>query len=241
MKQRTRFVITVIAAVPLVCCALYVGHPQLLPCIAGWLDVGTAPKSVDYVLALPGNPEHRPFVAAALINAGFAKRALIVRNELSPDVEDGIIPPTWEITKRIYLVRGVPEEKIVVLDGQSDSTLADMEILADFLIEHPQARVAIVTSAFHTRRARWTIGRHLGNAMQRVSIISAPNPGFLADEWWKTEAGAFCVIAENAKLVVYWFLYGSGLSWMAGGILATVVLVARRRRRRRRQIETAAA
>jgi uncharacterized SAM-binding protein YcdF (DUF218 family) len=163
--------------------ALYAGHPQLLPCLAGWLDIGTAPQPVDYVLALPGDAERRPFMAAALVNAGFAKRAIIVRNEISPDEEDGIVPPSWAIAKRVYLARGVPEEKIVVLGGQSNSTLADMEVLTDFLSKHPHARVAIVTSAFHTRRARWTLSRRLGNEMKRISFVSSPNPGFRAEEW----------------------------------------------------------
>lgn len=232
MRPRTRFAITVIAAVTLVCCALYAGHPQLLPCFAGWLDVGTAPQPVDYVLALPGGAERRPFVAAALINSGFAKQALILRNGPSPDVEDGIVPPTWEITKRIYLVRGILEEKIVVLGGQSVNTFSDMEILADFLDKHPHARVAIVTSAYHTRRARWSFSRQLGNKMQRVSIVSSPNPDFVAEEWWKTETGLLGILTEYAKLLAYWVLYGTGLYWMAGGFLAAVAIVVRRRRKR---------
>jgi hypothetical protein len=48
-------------------------------------------------------------------------------------------------------------------------------------------------------------------------------------------------MAENAKLLAYWVLYGTGLYWLAGGILtAAAIAIRTRRRRQRRQAEVSA-
>ena len=214
---------------------------SLLPPIADWLDVGKPAARADYVMILPGDAQRRPFVAAALVNVGLADRILITKTRISPDVEDGVRPPSHEISRRVLVCRGVPKDRIIVLEGSSGSTADEARLLSEFLASHADARVAVVTNAFHSRRARWTLARHLKDRMRRVSLVSAPNPGFRSDNWWTRPGGFYYVTSEYAKLAYYSVRYGNillgaaTLSLFAIGGLAWRGLAKRKGRQRVRQ------
>src|SRR5438093_1111570 len=104
------------------CLAAVVAHHTLLTAAARWLDVGESPHAVDFVMVLPGDAETRPFVAAVMVRQGLAKGVLIPRTATSPEVDDGIIVPADELVRRILTARGVADEQIHVLPGQSTST-----------------------------------------------------------------------------------------------------------------------
>ncbi len=55
----------------------------VLPPLARYLDVSQPPRATDYVLILNGDPETRPFAAAALVRAGLVKEVLLTRQRLS--------------------------------------------------------------------------------------------------------------------------------------------------------------
>ena len=195
-----------------------------LPSVGRWLDVGEVPRQVDYVMSLPGDEHYRPFVAAAMVNANLAERALIVQTEASPAELDGIALPSSELIRRVYLYCGVPESKLIVLTCRSASTADDIGALADFLQTQPRATVAIVTSDYHTRRSRWTFRRQLGSLANRLTIISAPNGEFNFDCWWQIENGFLQVTMEYIKLTAYAIVYGQVIWWLAAGALLIVVV-----------------
>jgi len=211
VKRRTVTVVPVLVALLL---GLYFLRRDLLPFVAYNLDVGDPPRRVDYVMALPGDSERRPFVAAAMANVGFADKLLIPKTVPSPAVCDGIVPPTFEVTRRIYDVRGISEDRVIVLDGETRSTVNDLDLLGEQLNKHPAATVGIVTNAFHTRRTRWTVRRRLPQHAERITVISAPNPGFEAATWWRSDKGFILVTSEYLKLAYYWFAYGNGVYWI---------------------------
>jgi uncharacterized SAM-binding protein YcdF (DUF218 family) len=159
------------------------------------------------------------------VNVGLADRVLLTDTVLGPDVEDGIRPPSAELNRRVLAHRGVPEHKIVQLEVGSSSTADEAGALARYLSAHPGERVAVVTNALHTRRARWTFARRLGEKIDRVSYVSAPNPGFEAEDWWKSEAGLWAVTSEYTKLAYYWLRYGHGLVWCGGGVVTAIAIV----------------
>ena len=178
-----------------------------LPCVAEFLDVSEAPTTVDFVLILNGDVETRPFVAAALVNAHLARQALVTTVAPTPEAEDGLLPPEHEITHRVLLARGVPDSQITVLPGKIASTFDEAHVLAQFVDQHPGCSVAIVTNAFHTRRARWIFRRVLGGRQCQIHLVAAPRDGIRADSWWHTEAGLTAYLSEYVKLVVYWVRY----------------------------------
>jgi uncharacterized SAM-binding protein YcdF (DUF218 family) len=182
---------------------LYLLSDRLLPLAARFLDVSKPPAPADYVLVLGGGNSTRPFVAAALVKAGLARQVLLCRDTLLPDAEDGIVPPEYEIDRRVLQARGVAEEQITVLDGECTGTFDEAQALARFLEGKPGSAVAVVTTTYHTRRARAVLRRTLALRGEGVRLIGAPTDGYDASNWWHYEAGVEAYGVEYVKLAYY--------------------------------------
>ena len=212
----------------------WVGRAPLLTAAGQWLDCGDRLQRVDYLLIMPGDQTTRPFAAAALIRHELAGAVLIPRNVTSPQVEDGIAPPTHEIIRRVLTLRGVAEPRIVVLDHRgTNSSWDDLQALADFLVDHPGATAAVLTNDYHTRRTRWIVRRVLGRSTG-VLVFGVPAEGFGPHDWWHCRGGVHVYVGEYAKLVVYLLLYGGPLVWTAlavAGLAVTVPVLYRTRLR----------
>ncbi len=205
----------------------------LLPLVAHWLDVGQKPRASDYVMVLGGEANTRPFVAAALVNTGLAKKVLLTHVKPSPDVTGGVSPPIHEINRHILVQRGVAPRDILILGHQITHTHGEAEALATFLESSPEVRVTVVTSNCHTRRARWVFALVLADRSRQISFVSAPSYDFRPDNWWRIDAGIKSVVGEYSKLAFYGVRYGRLGYWgVAVCVVAMLAVWACRRRQR---------
>ncbi|MBS0211496.1 MAG: YdcF family protein [Planctomycetes bacterium] len=212
----------------------YAARRPLLLAVGDWLDVGSPPTRVDYIVSLPGNYNSRPFVAAAWVRAGLARQAWVLRTESLPaDSPDPYDIGDYGITLRTLRRFGLTEQQIETLDGQTASTSDDVRLIAERLRREPRATVAIVTNDFHTRRARWTVSRAFADLPNRFIMVSTPTDWYGPDNWWQVREGAVAYLSEYLKLAGYWVAYGAGKWWLAllGG--ASAVALWRRRAARR--------
>lgn len=215
--------------VGLVLAGFYACRGCVLTAVARWLDVGQPVRRADYAVVLPGGQNTRPFAAAALVRAGLVGRVLVTKNVPSPQVKDGILPPTHEIICRVLRRRGVPENKITVLDGETTSTFEDMQSLASFLDASPGSRALIITNDYHTRRARWVARRVLGDQLDQVSFVSVPMEEFRPDNWWRSDFGFLTIVGEHLKFAYYVVRYGKFLYWAVPcAVLVAAVVIYRR-------------
>jgi uncharacterized SAM-binding protein YcdF (DUF218 family) len=156
-------------------------------------------------------------------------------------VADGIVPPTDVVTRQVLESRGVSDERIILLEeGQTGHTHGDATLLAAFLESHPDARATVVTSHYHTRRARWAFSLVLGPRAGQVTFVSAPTDGFTAENWWRRQEGRMAVVGEYLKLAFYAVRYSALPYWIAVGILILVAVGLFRRRRNRKGLADAA-
>ncbi len=187
--------------------ALYLFRAPLLTALARFLDVSEAPEKVDYVMVLGGDANVRPFVAAALYRRGLASKVLVPVMKQSPEnLADGS-PPGQIIIRDVLKARGVADADILVLDGEVTSTRDEAGALARFLDDHPGSSVAVVTTTYHTRRARGIFRKVVGNRAARLIFVAAPTEGYDADNWWKIKAGSQAYLTEYAKLLYYTLRY----------------------------------
>jgi uncharacterized SAM-binding protein YcdF (DUF218 family) len=194
----------VLTAVLLGLAGAWAARDWLLPPLAAWLDVGEPPLRVDYVMVLPGDENSRPFVAAAWFRAGLADRVLIPVTVTGPDVDDGISLATDEILRQVLVRRGVPPDRIVTLPGASNSTWNDAQALGRFLASLPPAtRVAVVTSDYHTRRARWSFRRAVPEFRNQIRFASAPTDRYDPARWWHCRTGFMAIASEYVKFLAY--------------------------------------
>jgi len=204
----------------------------LLPLVAHWLDVGQRPRASDYVMVLGGEENTRPFVGAALVNTGLAKKALLTHIKPSEDVLRGVSLPIHEINRHILVHRGVAPRDILILGHQITHTQGEAEALATFLAASPDVRITVVTSNYHTRRARWIFAQVLGDRSRQISFVSAPAYDFHADNWWQIDKGVQTVVGEYLKLVFYGLRYGRLGYWGVAAFVTMLAVWAYRRRLR---------
>src|SRR5208282_4673594 len=99
---------------------LYLSRQRILPGLAQWLDVGTQPRSSDYLMILGGDIRFRPRLAAALWKSGYARQILLPRFPGSIDL--GKQESSGQLVnltaKQVLLDCGVPAAAIVTLDRQ---------------------------------------------------------------------------------------------------------------------------
>ena len=183
--------------------ALWLWRAPLLTAMGRYLDVSEPPAAADFVMVLGGDHDYRPVVAAALYKAGLAHQVLVPAVHRGPDILADLSPPEEEVIRRVLTARGVPERDILILDGQADSTEDEATALARFLDDHPGVSVTVVTTDYHTRRARWIFERRCGPRASALRFVSAPAHGFDASDWWRSEAGFTTYLNEYAKLAVY--------------------------------------
>ena len=217
--------------------ALYLARAKVLPPLARWLDVGGRPRKAAYVLILGGAPRIRPFVAAEILHAGLAERALISHVKSPHDDLGDLLPPDHELCRRVLLQSGIAAEKVSFLGHDQRTTYDEAGALARFLAAEPDARVLIVTNDFHTRRARWIFTRLLGARADAVSFISAPSERFQADNWWRSEEGLEFIVGENLRFLFYVLWYDPATRWgvIAALLACGLAIFFVRRRKREKQ------
>ena len=140
--------------------------------------------------------------------------------------------------------RGVEPGQLRVLSMKSDGTIEDALAAKEVLDQEPDATVAVVTSFYHTRRARMAFRAVFGARADDFQYVSAPVIEFDADNWWQSDIGMQMIASELVKVAIYWVSYGPGLYWLAAA-LAVVIAIARWRRtvkkRRKHQLASATA
>lgn len=215
---------------------LYLARQQVLPAMAHWLDVGELPRSTgyDYVMVLGGDDNVRPFVGAALYKTGFAERVLLTNVGRHPNADPQFEPPRQDVCRQILMLRGVPKGDIQVAGEPCESTIDEAYVLSGVLDASPEARVLVVTSYCHTRRARWVFEQVLGARAACLTFVSAPVEQAPPDRWWHSEAGFLVITSEYVKLLLYGLRYGCLGYWLVGLAACTIgaILVWRRHRRR---------
>lgn len=200
-----RLVLILVLAAPVL---LYAARGHVLPPLARFLDVSEAPRRADYVMVLGGGYDTRPFVAAALVKAGLARRVLLPTFKQPPDPQDDLTSAEHVITQRVLVARGVPDDAIVLLPDVCASTFDEAQVLAKFLDTEPQSSVAVVTTSYHTRRARWIFQKKIAaEQFARVQFVAAPTEGFDETNWWRFEQGFGTYVNEYFKLGYYRIRY----------------------------------
>ncbi len=193
-------------------------HAPLLRGVARQLIVSDNPTQADAIVLLNGN-DNRALTAAQLYAKRYASRVLIAQAKESPSQSLNISPNSTEVLVALLMSEGVPRDSISVLAYGSGVTSTFDEAIAHtrYMHDHQIERVLLVTSAFHTRRARWAFNRvsrkdphGSGERATQpehwkgdIVVVGSPHVGFDESNWWKTERGLVTLNNEYLKLGYY--------------------------------------
>lgn len=187
---------------------LYFAREPLLVAAAQFLTIDNAEKRADFLVVLGGNAETRPFAAAALYRSGVAPKVLIFEHKTDRITDLGLAPTSDELYRKVLELEGVPIDAIERLPGVVDSSWDEARSLRRFLVSNPARRIILVTSAEHTRRARWVFRNVLAGIPTDIRMAPARHLEFDETNWWKHDAGVLAYIHEYLKLVFYVTRYG---------------------------------
>lgn len=191
------------AAAALALLALALQRP-ILTAVARAMEVREPLTRADFIYLLNGDARMlaRVDLAAALHRRGLAPHIVVARSEDEPAAARGYYPNDTDVSVRELRRQGVPDSAILVLEvaGGVTSTAEEGEALAAYLRRAPADTVLVVTSAYHTRRARWNLRHALGRDHPVVlRMAGAPHPEFTARDWWRSEAGLLAYAQEYLK------------------------------------------
>jgi uncharacterized SAM-binding protein YcdF (DUF218 family) len=108
--------------------------------------------------------------------------------------------------------RGVPKEKILVFPQDADNTKEEAQALLPLVTQKNWHAVMIVTSNYHTRRARY-IFRHVFPQGIELAVVSARDGDFDPESWWEHRKSLKELTREVAGMMVaVWELRGGAAS-----------------------------
>ncbi|MCL6611099.1 MAG: YdcF family protein [Peptococcaceae bacterium] len=166
-----------------------------------FLVVDEKPRRCDAVVILSGETVPRVAKGVELYKEGYA--GLIIMS--------GGGRPTSRLTDadlmRMEAVdSGVPPE-VVLLENKSESTYENAVNVKEIILEKGIKSFLLVTSNYHTRRARYIFGRVFKGTGVEIITVSAPDPKFSPSSWWKKHEGQQKALTELANLIVYRIKY----------------------------------
>ncbi len=197
------------------CCVAWAGGACVL--VAGlsvaalgyagyWLQLAENPRPADAIIVLAGSFE-RSLYAADLYQQHYAPRIYLsipAHETLAGQLEAlGIVlPDEVDIHKQILLKKGVPARDTLTFGHGSLSTAQEAAALKT-QFAHPGASLLVVTSPYHTRRAKLILERAFADTGISITVVATPYEEFHKD-WWRSQASARNTVLELAKIAYYY-------------------------------------
>jgi len=179
-----------------------------LPRLGSWLVVEDPLEKSDGILVLGGSRFERPLEAVDLYNAGWSPRVFLPR-QISDYGERALmergIPFPREVDQQIEVMTrlGVPASAITVLE-EADSTADEADFLRRIASSDHLARVIVVTSKQHTRRARLVMRRRVADIGTKVIMRYSHYDRANTDQWWRQRSTLRFTLFESQRLFAYW-------------------------------------
>jgi uncharacterized SAM-binding protein YcdF (DUF218 family) len=208
-KYLQRNLLVASAVLLLLAILVYAFRAQILTGIADLLVVNDPLQPADMIIVLNGGYNTRPFRASELYQQGLAPVIVIVRSEVLPAEKLGLAPNDTDVSISVMEQLGVPPGKIVVLpvEGGATSTFDEAIALRQYIKTHNIHSLILLTSAFHTRRAKWVFDRELAGLPITLEVTAVPYYGFDESNWWQSEDGLIALSNEYIKLAYYFLKY----------------------------------
>ena len=167
---------------------------------------------VGAIAVLGGGALDRIIEAADLYAAGYAPIVLLTRTREGPvlaELQARGIDARTELEFRLeYLAAlGVPRDATTVLERVIESTQAEAELIAEWADSRQISQLIVVTSGFHTARARLVFDRVLRDHPTQILIRPSGISAFDPASWWRNRTDRRVGMFELEKYVYYRLMY----------------------------------
>lgn len=204
-RQFVRKCLIGFAVIVVLIASAYIFHAPVLRAVAGFLIIQDNLHHTRSVVLLTGD-YFRSRVVAGLLHDRIAEVVLIPKVRTAKEEELGIVSDPTSIQVQVLGRLGVPDQQVRLLDFENGVTSTYEEALSvnAYLARHPEeTTIILVTSGFHTRRARWIFSKVLHWPEDRIQVAPSPYGSFDVSNWWKDEQGLVHFVIEYMKFGFY--------------------------------------
>ncbi|MBI4373555.1 MAG: YdcF family protein [Deltaproteobacteria bacterium] len=192
---------------------IYLAKIPLLQGIGLLLRVDNATRGGDALVVLSGNPWSRVPKAAQLHRDRYAPKIIVIDREKDKQKvileEMGYKLPDPSLLPLELLEREQvsPDDIIRISTGGAGSTLDEARILKQYCHDHSCQKIILVTTFYHTSRARWIFGKIFKDSGVEIQVAAAGHSAFNEKNWWRTEEGFLNTYNEYLKWAYYLLNY----------------------------------
>jgi uncharacterized SAM-binding protein YcdF (DUF218 family) len=174
-------------------------HPILRAAGQFWI-VEEAPQTSDVIIVLSDDNywADRATHAANLYRDGWAPKVVASGRFLRP------YATIAELMEKDLTARGVPQQNIILLTHHSDSTFEEALALRGLIAEHGWKKILLVTSNYHSRRARHICSRLFPRGTE-LRVMAARDKDFDPETWWYKRTGRKLFLHETLGML--WALW----------------------------------
>lgn len=137
--------------------------------------------------------------AAELYRQGWAPRVVLSGSSFRTYFNEA------ELMQREATNLGVPPDHLILVRQHATSTLEEALALRPVLAQHNFRKIIVVTSNFHTRRARRIFRSVYQKQGTQVIVSAAPDSDFNPARWWQQREGRAAFVLELLKSLYTWW------------------------------------
>lgn len=176
---------------------------------ARFLIVDTPLNRADVIVVLSGSSVYgeRTRRAADYYRQGLGQHILLTNDNLRGEWSSAEQrnPFFYERARTSLIDAGVPSDRVEILAVPVTNTYDEAQALRDYALARKLRSLLVVTSAYHSRRALWTLNRVFANTGIEIGVQSVENgeqtPRPLT--WWLYPRGWQMVVGEYVKNAYY--------------------------------------
>ena len=175
--------------------ALYLLRRPVLAGLGRLLVVADPLEKADAALVLSGDDSYegvRVRAGVELYRRGWVRKLVLSGGKMAYGMYE------TELSQPLAIAQGVSKPDIVPIAHSSRSTQEEAELIAPLLERKGIRSFYVVSSSYHTRRARRLFIRASGGRM-RVLAYPAADPWFDPDRWWHSREGRKKFLEECLK------------------------------------------
>ena len=184
----------------------------VIPQLGQWLVVNDEVKESDVILVLMGSVYDRILEAVDLYQESYSDKIILINSYVA--AKDIIVNRGLQVygntllSKMAAIDMGIPEEDIIVLDGNSRSTQDEAMTFREYIKKNKEIdSIIIVTTKFHSRRAKQIFSKALSSLDREIEICVRLSKYDMSnvDEWWRNREDFEWVVFEYLKLANFYF------------------------------------
>ena len=173
---------------------------------AGSLLVVTREVPAPQAIVVLGSHEWERLPAAAQLAARNREAAVLLTDPARPNIHN-----CFRCGERVAWLKslGVPSARVVVLTRKVTNTFDEATAAREYVTQHHDARVMVVTSPYHTRRALATFEKVFAGSNVAIGVTPASDDSPARPRrWWASGYDRWYVSYEWAAVVWYALRHG---------------------------------